>query len=175
MNETPTKNRLSPLQVAKLLKLSPAKFNELVTDGQLPKGRVGEDGRRYYTRQDVDFILREWKTQTTGRFLMYTLPLMLVIIFLLILTVVEIREKIDEMRVQPTPTVPFGFGAPPQAYYAPDVPIPTPTPTEISTPAYETIEKYREKVMQRNRELEEEKRRRSSADTGSDSSDAYSY
>ncbi|MBN1878748.1 helix-turn-helix domain-containing protein [bacterium] len=159
MNQTPNKNRLSPQQVAKLLKLSPGKFTQLVAEGQLPKGRVGEDGRRFYTQQDVEFILREWKTQTTGRFLIYTLPLMLVIVFLLVLTIVEVREKIDELRISPTPTIPYGFGAPPQQYYAPDVPIPTPTPVVLSTPVYESIEKYREEMMRWNRERSDERTR----------------
>ncbi len=121
----------------------------------MPKGRVGEDGKRFYTRQDVDFILREWQTQTTGRFLMYTLPLILVMGFLIILTIVEVRDKIDEMRVAPTPTVPWGFGAPPQIYYAPDQPVPTPSPVVLSTPVYESIEKYREQVKQMNSNREQ--------------------
>jgi len=151
LDKPKSKKKISPLELAKILKISPGKFAELVSDGQLPKGRIGEDGRRFYNKQDVDFIMREWKTQTTGRFLMYTLPLMLVLVLVLIMTIVEIKDMIEDRRVSPTPTVPFGFGAPPEQYYAPGTEWPTATPAEIPTAVYETIENYRQKIIEENR------------------------
>jgi len=156
------KKQYTPMEVAKILKISMGRFSSLVSDGSLPKGRIGEDGKRYYTHRDVEFILREWKTQTTGRFLMYTLPLLVVLMFLIVLTAVEINEKIEESRVEPTATPPFGYGAPPPQYYGPGTPWPSPTPSETPTPIYEKLEDYRSEMQEkaRNREAQRRARRR---------------
>ncbi|MGB3975975.1 MAG: helix-turn-helix domain-containing protein [bacterium] len=147
------KNRYTPLELAKRLKISTKRLNELVSDGQLPKGRIGEDGRRYYTQQDLDFILREWKTQTTGRFLMYTLPLIMIVVVLVVLTTIEIKNKIEVSKVEPTPTIPSGYGAPPPFLYQEDAEWPVETEAEIPSPLYQSIEDYR-------RQMQEEKSKR---------------
>lgn len=154
------KSRITPRDLARHLKISSARFNDLVSDGQLPKGRIGEDGRRYYTQQDLDFIMREWKTQTTGRFLMYTLPLLLILVILTVLTVVEIRNKIEDSAVQPTPTVPSGYGALPAQYYESGTPLPTAPEEPIPSPLYSTIEEYRRQMREEN--LKRERQRSSS-------------
>lgn len=152
------------MEVSKVLKISMVRFTDLVTDGSLPKGRIGEDGRRYYTRKDVDFILREWKTQTTGRFLMYTLPLMLVLVFLLVMTIMEINDKIRERQMKPTPAPPSGYGAPPPQFYDPGTPWPTPTVSSSPTPKYTKVEDYRRDMQERNRQREMQRRSQRSRD-----------
>ncbi|HPQ40758.1 MAG TPA: helix-turn-helix domain-containing protein [bacterium] len=156
------KKQYTPMEVAKILKISMGRFTNMVADGSLPKGRIGDDGKRYYTQRDLDFMLREWKTQTTGRFLMYTLPLLVVLGFLLVLTIVEINEKIEESRVVPTATPPFGYGAPPPQYYGPGTPWPSATPSETPTPIYDALENYRNEMRQKSmdRELQRKVRRR---------------
>lgn len=151
------KNRYTPIELARHLKISAKRLNELISDGQLPKGRIGEDGRRYYTQQDLDFILREWKTQTTGRFLMYTLPLLLILVVLAVLTTIEIRHKIAVSKVEPTPTVPSGYGAPPAILYQEDEVWPIETETEIPSPLYQTIEDYRRQVREENLKRERQR------------------
>jgi len=102
------------MEAAKLLGVRITKFNEMVTDGVLPKGRLGEDSRRYYTEQDLRFMRREWKSKTTIHFMVYTLPIMLIVVFLILLTFREIGQSISEHRSQSAPTVPSGYGLQPQ-------------------------------------------------------------
>ncbi|MBN1295621.1 hypothetical protein JXA80_02495 [bacterium] len=154
------KKHYSPMDIAKILNLPMGRFSEMVTEGTLPRGRIGEDGKRYYTQQDLDFILREWKTQTTGRFLIYTLPLLIILGFLVVLTAVEINDKLQDNRVAPTPTPPYGYGAPPPQYYAPGTPWPSPTPSETPTPVYDKLENYRQEMRQRTQDREMQKRAR---------------
>ncbi len=106
--------RYTPMEIAKQIDVRISKFNELVSEGVLPKGRLGEDGRRYYTEQDLRFIQREWKNKTTVHFLFYTLPLVLVVVFLLLLTFREIGQTIEEYRTGVEPTQPSGFALQPQ-------------------------------------------------------------
>jgi hypothetical protein len=147
-------DRISPRELARQLRLSPARLAELVSEGHLPKGRIAEDGRRYYTQKDLDFIVREWRSQTTGRFLMYTLPLILVLITLSILTAVEITYKIEESRVPPTPTVPFGYGAPPPQVYDPGTPWPTPSEITIPDSLIEYYQLYQDQLREEERYFE---------------------
>lgn len=154
MAEYKQKKHYTPMEVARILNISMGRFTELVAEGSLPKGRIGEDGKRYYTNQDLGYMQREWKTQTTGRFLMYTLPLIAVLAIILVLTVVEVSDKIRESRVEPTPTAPFGFGAPPEQYYNPGTDWPTPTPSASPTPVYQDIETYRYQMQEQKRRRE---------------------
>ena len=108
------------------------KFHELVSDGTLPKGRIGEDGKRYYTNKDLDFILREWKSKTTAKFLLYTLPLLLVSTLLILMIAKEISDTIREKNAQATPTPRIGYATKPKVW-SPATPWPTnpPKPTAV--------------------------------------------
>ncbi len=158
MNNRAETNRISPRELAKQLKISPARLAELISEGYIPKGRIAEDGRRYYTQQDIDYIVRDWKSQTAGRFLMYTLPLILVTLTLTILTAVEISQKIEESRVEPTPTVPFGYGAPPPQVYDPEAAWPTPSERVIPEALAEYYQRYRAKLEEEERYSESRRR-----------------
>lgn len=129
------------MEVAQQLGIPISKFNEKVSEGVLPKGRVGEDGRRYYTDKDLEFIRREWKSKTTVRFLLFTFPLILICVFLIIAAFREISEHYTETQVNATPTPQTGFAAPPQNIWKPGTPWPTRPP--VVTPVDQTYGYYR--------------------------------
>jgi hypothetical protein len=135
------KYRYTPMEVARKIGLSTGKFNEQVSQGSLPKGRMGDDGRRYYTDKDLEFILRDWKTKTTSRFFFVTLPLILVIVFIAIATFREISEHVSRMKAEADATPRPGFAAPPAPIWAPGTPWPTREPQP--TPRREIINNYR--------------------------------
>jgi len=152
------KKRYTPMEIAKILKISMGRFSTLVKEGSLPKGRIGDDGKRYYTDKDLDYILRKWKTQSTGRFLMYTLPLMLILVLLIVMTVIEVSDRIRERNLEPTPSPPTGFGAPPPQYFAPGTEWPSPTASSTPTPRYDKLENYRSNMLERNRKRDMQRR-----------------
>jgi hypothetical protein len=115
-----------------MLGLSVAKFTEQVNEGNLPKGRIGEDGRRYYTDKDYDFLKREWRSKTTGRFLMFTLPVILVVLFLVLATFRELSNYVTSSdKEEGSPTIRPGYAVPPMEIWEPGTPWPTrpPKPT----------------------------------------------
>ena len=129
------------MEVAQQLGIPVSKFNEKVSDGVLPKGRIGEDGRRYYTDKDLEFVRREWRSKTTVRFLLFTLPLILICLFFIIAAFHEISQHYSESKADVTPTPKPGFAAPPQNLWAPGTPWPTRPP--IETPIDQTYGYYR--------------------------------
>ncbi len=135
------KNRYTPMEVARRLKVSTGKFMEEVAQGNMPKGRLGDDGRRYYTEKDLEFILREWHSKTTARFLTLTLPLILIITILAFATYKEISSQIDEMKTEAKATPKSGFAQPPFQLWAPGTPWPT--QPEKPTPLYKRFNTYR--------------------------------
>ncbi len=142
MAKVSNKTRYTPLEVSQMLKISPAKFNQLVMENEIPKGRIGEDNRRYYTDQDVEFIVREWRSRTTAHFLMYTFPLILALIVLFLVTLREISQSIhDSSAATPTPRV--GFGSMPRDLWVPGSPMPKPD----STHAIQSNETEKEPII----------------------------
>jgi len=136
------KFRYTPMEVAQQIGIPISKFNEQVNEGNLPKGRIGEDGRRYYTDKDLAYIRREWHSKTTVRFLLFTLPLILVSLFIVIAAFHEISEHFSEVQSEATPSPKPGFAAqPPQEVWVPGTPWPTNPP--LQTPADQTYNYYR--------------------------------
>lgn len=123
------KLRYTPMEVAQMLKISIGKFNEQVAEGVIPKGRLGEDGRRYYTDKDIEFIKREWRSKTTVRFFLFTFPLILVGTFIIIATFHEISQHISANNSTEEPTPQIGYAAPPPLVWS-TKPSSSASPTE---------------------------------------------
>jgi len=135
------KNRYTPMEVAKQLGIPNSKFHQQISEGNLPKGRIGEDGRRYYTDKDVEFIRREWRSKTTAKFLLFTLPLVLICLLLIIAAFHEISDHFSEQAVQQTPTPQAGYATEPRIIWSKGTPWPTRPP--MTTPKQQTYKYYR--------------------------------
>lgn len=122
----PKKRRYTPMEVARVLGVSTAKFSSMVSDELLPKGRVGEDGRRYYTDQDIEFIRRAWKSKITGRFIMVTLPLYFFAFVILAAGIFHFYRQ--SHREEQQPTIPRGYALAPTQIPTADPILTTPTP-----------------------------------------------
>ncbi len=127
------KTRFTPMEVAQKLGISVKKFTEEVADGNLPKGRMGEDGRRYYTIRDIEFIERKWKSKTTVHFMMFTLPLILIAVIFILIISHQIGKSVAENEAVATPTIPVGYGAPPPLLFE-VTPEPTLPPRPTAPP-----------------------------------------
>ena len=144
------KSRYTPMEIARMLGISIAKFSELVNDGALPKGRIGEDGKRYYTDKDVAFIRREWTSKTKVKFLFFTLPLILAGVLTIIAIFYEINQHYREQSSATQPTPRIGYAAPPPELVNMTTPYPTPKPLPTSAHrSYDQFRKYRRQSERR--------------------------
>ncbi|GEM_PF-5723848 len=145
------KRRYTPMEVARILGISTAKFSAMVSDELLPKGRIGEDGKRYYTDQDIEFIQRAWKSKITGRFIMVTMPLILLSLALVAAVLFHFISSDDGTGNEDTR--PRGYALPPTPIPTADPLLTTPTP-EMTPRANRRINYYESRKSRDDAELD---------------------